>query len=58
MESGAKMKIFKVVYQDRALNKTAVELKAPCWADVIPMAFSHKKAEEKLLTIECVGEVQ
>lgn len=50
------MKRFKVTYQDRALNHFAIELKAPTWADVISMAFENKKAEEKLLTIECVGD--
>lgn len=50
------MKRFKVTYQDRALNHFAIELKARTWAEVICLAFSCKKAEEKLLTIECVGD--
>ena len=49
-------KIFKIVYQDRALNRTAVELLADSWLDIIPMAFGYKKAEEKLITIEQIGE--
>ena len=50
------MKIFKVTYQDKALNKRVVELQSAYWADIIAHAFAHKKAEEKILYIEPVTD--
>lgn len=48
------MKVFKVTYQDRALNQRIIEIEAPSWSDIVPMAFSfmYKRAEEKLIAIE------
>lgn len=48
--------IFKFVYQDKALRKRFLYLKASSWADAIPLAFTNKKAEEKLILIETMAE--
>lgn len=49
---------FKVTYQDRALNKHTALIEVGTWRHIIPTAFSvqYKKAEWKLLKIECVSE--
>ena len=46
------MKRFKFTYQDRALNKHIEIWKAQSWTDAIVLAFSLKKAEWKLLSVE------
>ena len=48
-----KMKLFKIVYQDKALQRQINYWEAECWEDAIIMAFSRKPAEQKLLYIEC-----
>lgn len=50
------MKLFKVVYQDRALNRYSVNLEAVQWAEAVAMAFGQKTVKEKLISIECMGE--
>ena len=50
------MKTFKSTYQDKALNIRSVEYESVQWAEAICLAFSHKKAEEKLITIECIKD--
>ncbi len=50
------MKLFKVTYQDRALNRYSVNLEAVQWAEAIAMAFGRKTVEEKLISIECLGD--
>ena len=47
------MKLFKVVYQDKAVQQHINYWEAECWADAIVMAFSRKPAEMKLIYIEC-----
>lgn len=47
------MKLFKVVYQDKALKRHINYWEAECWADAVVMAFSRKPAEMKLIYIEC-----
>ena len=47
--------IFKATYQDRALNIRTELIECDSWIDVVPMAWSYKKAEEKLLTIQYIG---
>ena len=49
-------RLFKFTYQDKALNKASVEIKCPTWEEAIIAAIQYKKAEEKLLMIECVRE--
>ena len=48
--------VFKIVYQDKALRKRFFYLKASGWLDIIPLAFTNKKAEEKLILIETMAE--
>lgn len=47
---------FKFTYQDRALNKHVEIWNAQSWEDAIILAFSLKKAEWKLLMVECIPE--
>jgi hypothetical protein len=49
-------KIFKVTYQDKALNRSVVEFEAFSWADVIVKALETKRAEQKLIMIEYVRD--
>lgn len=51
------MNRFKITYQDRTVNKHFEIFEAPSWEDAVIMAFSRKKAEWKLLTIECLADV-
>lgn len=45
--------VFKVVYQDIALQRHINYWEAGGWADAIIMAFSRKPADMKLIYIEC-----
>lgn len=47
------MSLFKVAYQDRAVQRYINYWEAECWTDAIVMAFSRKPAEMKLVYIEC-----
>lgn len=50
------MKVFRAKFKDRALNIRTVEYESVQWAEAICIAFSKKKAEEKLILIECVKD--
>lgn len=54
------MDIFKVTYQDKALNQRSVEIRADGWMDVIIYAYScnYRRSDEKILYIEWVREVE
>jgi len=45
-------RVFDITYQDRALNRFKRCVECNCWEEALVKAFSMKKAEEKLITIE------
>ena len=50
------MDLYKITYQDKALNQSVIDIEAESYAEAIVKAFEQKSADKKLIMVEWVAE--
>ena len=51
------IRVFKATYQDRALNRSSTEIRTCGWGNAIAVAYELKRADQKLMTLEFIKEL-